>query len=316
MNEERPELSFVVPLFNTGAGLPTLLAAFRSLQLPESWEVVLVDDGSVDETVSAVQKLWSELPTQVTLVELARNYGEHAAVLEGYRHARGEFVVNLDDDLQNPVEEAVRLLRHLRDGSAEVVYARFVEKRHSWLRNAGSRAVNWLATLLMDKPRDLYLSSFRALRRGLVQRIVRHTGPFPYIDGLILQATQRIAQLEVRHEARAHGESGYTWRKLIRLVMNVCFDFSLMPLRVAGVLGLAMCAVGLLVIGEVVLETLFIARKQPGWASLMGVLVTFAGAQLVTLGVIGEYVGRTFLTVSGRPQSVVRTVTIHSPHEP
>lgn len=314
--EATPELSFVVPLYNTGEGLRLLLDAFRSLSLPESWELVLVDDGSVDGTAMAARREVADFPAPVTVVELARNFGEHAAVLEGYRQARGEFVVNLDDDLQNPPGEAVKLVRHLRDSDAEVVYSRYAEKKHHWARNVASWLVNSCATFLLGKPRDLYLSSFRALRRELVGRIVVYRGPYPYVDGLILGATNRIATLEVAHAERSTGRSGYTLRKLIRLALSLLFDFSVMPLRIASVLGMLLCAAGALVLAEVVVETLLVGRRQLGWGSLMGALAVFSGAQLLMLGLIGEYVGRAFLTVSGKPQSLVRTCTRHEKTTP
>lgn len=300
------ELSFVVPLYHTGAGLTPLLDTFRSLSVPESWELVLVDDGSTDGTFMAARQAVADFPAPVTLVELARNFGEHAAVLEGYRHARGEFVVNLDDDLQNPLGEALKLVRHLRESDAEVVYSHYAEKKHHWARNVASWVMNRCATFLLGKPRDLYLSSFRALRRELIERIVVYRGPYPYIDGLILGATNRITTLEVSHAERRDGKSGYTLRKLIRLAMSLLFDFSVMPLRIASVLGCLLCALGVLILAVVVIETVFVGPRQLGWGSLMGGLAVFSGAQLLMLGLIGEYVGRAFLTVSGKPQSLVR----------
>ena len=309
MHDRSPVVSFVVPMFNTGSALPALVAAFQSLNLEEPWELILVDDGSADGTARQANAALSELGARVTVVELARNFGEHAAVLEGMRHTKGEFVITLDDDLQNPLEEAVRLLRHLQRSDAEVVYASYSHKQHHWLRNLGSRLINTLATVLLEKPRELYLASFRALRRALVLRIVAYEGPYPYIDGLILGATNRIERLEVAHAPRASGQSGYTMRKLVRLAMNVCFDSSIMPLRVASVLGMVLCIVGVLLLGDVLVETWFIRQRQVGWASLMGALTVFSGAQLVMLGLIGEYVGRAFLTASGKPQSLVRKIT-------
>jgi undecaprenyl-phosphate 4-deoxy-4-formamido-L-arabinose transferase len=309
--ESTPELSFVVPLYNTGPGLLPLLDAFRTLALPESWELVLVDDGSTDGTALAVRQAVADFPVPVMVVELARNFGEHAAVLEGYRHARGDCVVNLDDDLQNPPSEAVRLVRHLRESDAEVVYSRYAAKKHPLARNVASWLANCCATFLLGKPRDLYLSSFRAMRRELIERIVVYRGPYPYMDGLILGATNRIATLEVAHAGRRIGRSGYTLRKLIRLALSLLFDFSVMPLRIASVLGVVLCAAGGVVLAEVVVETAWIGRRQIGWGSLMGALAVFSGAQLLMLGLIGEYVGRAFLTVSGKPQSLVRSLMTH-----
>ncbi|MEZ5384630.1 MAG: glycosyltransferase family 2 protein [Prosthecobacter sp.] len=299
----------MIPLFHTGEALERLFAAFRQLRMKRSWELVLVDDGSTDGTAARARTLLADFPGKVRLVELARNFGEHAAVLEAFRHAAGQLVVNLDDDLQNPVEEAVRLLDHLEATGAEVVYSKYEEKKHHWLRNLCSRTANRCASFLLGKPRDLYLSSFRALRRELVERIIQYRGPYPYIDGLIVGATNRIETLTVRHAERVCGKSGYTPRKLIRLALSLLFDFSVMPLRIASVLGVVLCLIGAAVLGEVVVETLLVGRQQAGWASLMGALAVFSGAQLLMLGIIGEYVGRAFLTVSGKPQSLVRCIT-------
>ena len=306
-----PSVSFVVPLFNTGEGLPRLLAAFETLDLDESWELILVDDGSTDGSAQKAAQMIRHIKRPITLVELARNFGEHAAVLQGYRHARGEYVINLDDDLQNPVTEAVKLLRHLQQSGAEVVYSYYETKKHHWFRNIGSRLINRLATWLLGKPQDLYLSSFRALRRCLVDRVVTYHGPYPYIDGLILGATNRIERLQVMHSSRVSGQSGYTLRKIIRLAMSVLFDFSVMPLRIASVLGVTLCFIGIVVLGSVLTEILIFGQRQVGWGSLMGALAVFSGAQLLMLGIIGEYLGRAFLTVSGKPQTLVRVVTVH-----
>lgn len=311
MKDEKPEVSFVVPLHNTGDSLPRLLEAFRTMQINESWELVLVDDGSTDGTAACAGKLLHDFPAPVMLVELARNFGEHAAVLEAYRRSRGRWVVNLDDDLQNPVSEALKLLKHLRESDAEVVYSYYASKRHHWLRNAASWLANRCATLLLGKPRDLYPSSFRALRRELIERIVIYRGPYPYIDGLILGATNRIERLQVEHAERVNGKSGYTPRKLMRLALSLLFDFSVMPLRMASVLGIALCGLGTIILAEVLIETIFVGQRQIGWGSLMGALAVFSGAQLLMLGIIGEYVGRAFMTVSGKPQSLVRSITTH-----
>jgi glycosyltransferase involved in cell wall biosynthesis len=307
-NAEPPEFSFVVPLFQTGDGLPALLSAFRELRVEESWELVLVDDGSSDGTFDRVRDLTAHFPAPVVLVELARNYGEHAAVLEGYRRSRGKWVVNLDDDLQNPLEEAVRLLNHLCTSGAEVVYSSYATKQHSLMRNAASWLANHFATLLLRKPAKLYLSSFRALRRELVERIITYRGPYPYIDGLILGATHHISTLEVRHDPRIQGRSQYSLTRLIRLSLSLLFDFSIMPLRLASVLGVILCLGGAAMLAIVLLEMITVGARQAGWGSLMGALAIFSGAQLLMLGIIGEYVGRAFLTVSGKPQSLVRTM--------
>ena len=310
-NTDTPLVSFVIPLYFTGAGVPRLLDGFRELSVDGGYELILVSDGSTDDTAQRVKEGLAGYPVAVTFVDLARNFGEHAAVLEGFRHARGEFVINLDDDLQNPVSEALKVLRKLQDSQADVVYTWFQTKRHHWARNLGSWLTNRAATFLLGKPKDLYLSSFRGLRRELVQRITTYNGPYPYIDGLILGATNRIERLEVDHHSRDDGQSGYTLRKLVRLWMNMFFNFSIMPLRVASVLGLALFALGLVLLVVVLVDHFYYGLQQAGWASLMAAVSLFSGSQLLILGLLGEYVGRSYLTLSGKPQSLVRSVTRH-----
>ena len=314
MDDPAPlRVSFVVPLYNTGAGLGPLLDAFRALSVTGGFEVVLVNDGSPDGTGERVPDLLPGLPFAVTFVDLARNFGEHAAVMEGFRHCRGAAVVNLDDDLQNPLSEALRLLEHLEQSGADVVYAQYAEKRHHVLRNLGSWFNDVAATLVLGKPRRLYLCSFRAHRRELIGRLLCYRGPYPYIDGLILGATDRIATLEVAHAERRDGSSGYTLRKLVRLWMNMFFNFSIMPLRAASVLGLLLCVAGLAGVVAVFVEWGYGSSGVPGWASLMTAVALFSGCQLLMLGVIGEYLGRTYLTVSGKPQSLVRRIVTMTP---
>ncbi len=305
------ELSFVIALYNTGPTLSRLLEAFQKLDCRHAWELVLVDDGSTDDTAVRLNHLPPDFPAPITCVRLARNYGEHAAVLEGCRRSVGKYVVCLDDDLQNPPAEALRLAEHLISSGADVAYSFYEEKKHHWFRNLGSRVVNACASYLLNKPKDLYLSSFRALRRELLERITVYRGPYPYIDGMILGATDRITRLKVSHAGRYSGKSGYTPRKLVRLALTMLCDFSVMPLRIASVLGVLLCLLGLAIVAEVVLEMALLGRRQAGWASLMGALTVFSGAQLLMLGIIGEYVGRAFLTISGKPQSFVRSVEHH-----
>ncbi len=317
LSSPTPLVSFVVPLYFTGGdGVVKLLDAFRLLPIQGGYEVVLVNDGSTDGTAARVREIMPTMPVPVVFVDMARNFGEHAAVLEGFRHARGKYVINLDDDLQNPVSEALKLLDHIQKTGADVVYAYYEEKQHHWFRNLGSALTGRIATLLLDKPRDLYLCSFRAHSRALIDRLTRYTGPYPYIDGLILGATNRIERLLVRHEAREDGQSGYTLRRLLRLWANMFFNFSIMPLRVANLLGTILCLFGILTLIAVLLEKLLWGVSQGGWTSIMATISIFSGSQLVILGVIGEYVGRTYMTLSGKPQSLVREVLSHTVSTP
>jgi glycosyltransferase involved in cell wall biosynthesis len=304
----RPALSFVIPLYYSAETIGPLVNEIAGLTIAGGHELVLVNDGSRDETAARCRELLKNARIPVTFVNHARNFGEHNAVISGYRHAQGAYIVNLDDDGQNPPAEAVRLWEHAVRERLDVVYGHYSEKQHSGWRNLGSWFTNRLTDWLLDKPKGFYLSSFRCVSAFVAQEVARHESPFPYIDGLILQVTQEVGAIEVRHAARTAGQSGYNLRRLVRLWVSTFVNFSIMPLRLATLLGLLMAVGGILGLGFVFYLRLTNKGPDYGWGTLMGVLLVFSGTQLVILGLIGEYLGRMFLTVNRRPQSVVRSV--------
>lgn len=308
MSHPAPALSFVIPLYNSKDTIGGLVRDIAGLKVEGGLEIVLVNDGSRDGTAAVCRELVRSAGVPVTYVEHARNFGEHNAVLTGYRHARGTYIVNLDDDGQNPPAEAARLWDHAKAEGLDVVFGHYATKRHAAWRNIGSWFTNRVTDWALEKPPGFYLSSFRCVTAMVAHEVGKHTGPYPYIDGLILQVTQRIGSLEVRHEERAAGASGYTLRRLVRLWISAWVNFSVLPLRVATVLGLAMAGAGLIGFGWVVYLRLTDNGPAFGWGSIMAALLVFSGTQLALLGLIGEYIGRMFLTVNRRPQAVVREV--------
>ncbi|CAN5805483.1 glycosyltransferase family 2 protein [soil metagenome] len=308
-----PALSFVIPLYNSAATIAALVRDIEGLVVEGGHEIVLVNDGSADGTTELCRELVRSARVPITLVEHARNFGEHNAVLTGWRHARGAHIVNLDDDGQNPPAEAVRLWRHAQANHLDVVFGHYEVKQHSVWRNLGSRLTNRMTDWALDKPPGFYLSSFRCVSAFVVQQVATYAGPYPYLDGLLLQVTQRIGSLTVRHEARTAGTSGYTFRRLVRLWLSAWLNFSVLPLRVATLVGLVTAAIGLVVFALVVI--LWFQDRGPayGWGWVMASVLIFSGTQLVMLGLIGEYLGRMFLTINQRPQAVVREVLASDP---
>ena len=302
----RVGLSIVVPVYRGANSIGTLVAALSQLHPAGGIEVVLVNDGSPDNSAEKCQELVRSASIPLIYIEHSRNYGEHNAVMTGLRHARGDYVITMDDDLQNPPEEAVKLYDHARLGGWDVVYTRYAEKKHAGWRNLGSRFANQVADWLLDKPKGLYLSSFRCMSKLVVQAVTQYNGPYPYVDGLIMQITQRIDSIEVRHLPRAEGQSNYNLRRLVRLWLNLATSFSLAPLRVASFAGAGMAALGALGAVGVIAEALISRATPSGWASTMTVLLLVGGVQSMILGVLGEYVGRTFLSANGKPQGTIR----------
>lgn len=303
------ELSFVIPVYNGAATIGDVVEriheSFRDLSL----EVVLVDDGSADDSEQVCLGLAEGSPETVRFLHLARNFGEHNAVLAGLNHSRGAYVAILDDDGQNPPEEVRRMYAEIRSKGFDVVFGRYREKRHSWSRNAGSWFNDRMANFMLKKPPELYLSSFKVLSRFTVDQIIQYHGAFPYIDGLILRATRNLGQVEVEHREREGSVSNYTPRKLFFLWLNMFLNFSIAPLRVAVLLGVCTSVFSLLIMAGIVVDKLYINPGVTiGIPTVMVLIVFFAGVQLVILGAIGEYLGRLFLDYSKTPQFVVRYV--------
>ncbi|MEO5896305.1 MAG: glycosyltransferase [Vicinamibacterales bacterium] len=302
-------LTFVIPLYNSADTIAPLVREIEGLSVAGGHEIVLVNDGSADRTSEICRELLRSARIPITVVEHARNFGEHNAVLTGWRHARGTHIVNIDDDGQNPPGEAIRMWEHAQSSGLDVVYGHYDIKRHSPWRNVGSWFTNLLMDMALDKPKNFYLSSFRCVSAFAAGQVASaYSGPYPYIDGLLLQVTQRVGSLAVRHDERRAGASGYTLRRLIRLWLSAWMNFSVLPLRAATVLGFLIAAAGVAAFGVVFL--LWYAQRGPayGWGWVMSAFLVFSGTQLVMLGLIGEYVGRMFLTINQRPQSVVREV--------
>jgi len=305
MDESAPHLSIVVPLFNAARTLPALYQEIAALEVSGGLELILVNDGSRDETEAIALKMTRESRIPMTFLSLSRNFGEHNAVLAGLRAVSGHYVVTMDDDLQNPPSEALKLLATAEAEKRDVVFAIYGRKGHSWWRNAGSRLTNLIADFVVEKPRGLYLSSFRCMSRFVADEVAKSRNPYPYIDGLIFQVTQNAGTVQVRHVERGAGDSGYNLRKLIRLWISMLINVSILPLRLMTFAGLIASALGFLAVIEVILERLF-HQTPTGWSSLMAAMLLLSGTQLLLLGILGEYVGRIYLGISEKPQSVVR----------
>jgi undecaprenyl-phosphate 4-deoxy-4-formamido-L-arabinose transferase len=305
-------LSVVIPVYRAARTIgPLVHELVETLAAQYTLEVVLVNDASPDASAAVCRSLAANLPC-VKFLNLSRNFGEHNAVMAGLRHASGDYIVIMDDDFQNPPCEVPRLVDEIQKGY-DVVYSHYQVKQHHALRNLASRANDWCAAILLDKPRDLYLSSFKALSRFVVDELVKYDGPYPYIDGLILRFTRHYSRVRVAHQPRREGRSGYTLRKLFALYLNMFTHSSILPLRLASYAGLLAAIAGLLLAVVFIIDRLYHPDVPAGWASVIVSLFIVGGVQLFALGMIGEYLGRLYLTQNGRQQYVIREKVNCSP---
>lgn len=301
------KLSIVIPVYNAEKTIELLCKSLIELYSERfGLEIVLVNDFSLDNSDELCKRLQSDYNEIVTYIRLSRNFGEHNAVMAGLNYTTGDYVVIIDDDMQNPPEEVINLVNEILKGY-DVVYTRYPSKRHNVFRNLGSRFNDKVANILLKKPVDLYLSSFKIMNRFVVNEIVKYTGPDPYIDGIILRTTRNIGVVEVEHKHREVGKSGYTAGKLVSIWGNAAVSFSLLPLRIFGIIGFLMVTTG-----SVYGVIKYIGGGKPFELTEFETLVSFGfffrGLLMTAVGLVGEYVGRIYLFLNREPQFVIREI--------
>jgi len=307
-------VSVVIPVYNAEATIADLVQALIGrLGQEHDLQIVLVDDASSDRSAGICRELAEALPQIVTFARLTRNFGEHNAVMAGLNLARGTQVVVMDDDFQNPPDEVPRLLEALQRGF-DVVYCRYPGRQSSPFRNLASFLNGTMARVVLDKPANLYLSSFKAMNHFLVREVVASKTPHPYLDALILRVTRNIGIIEARHDPRREGRSGYTLRKLAALWGNMVVSYSLIPLRAMSLAGLVMTLIGIFSVLSMLVRDLAPRIVDPSdLDQLTAVSTFFRGIQLLATGTVGEYIGRIYLKLDQEPQFVIRELRDSGP---
>ena len=301
-------VSCVIPCYHSEHTLPQVVRDIQAVfaTRPDyDYEIILVNDNPPDATWQVIETMVRENP-RIHGICFSRNFGQHAALMAGYRHVRGGIVVSLDDDGQNPPSEMFRLIDAM-DETHDLVYANYTEKHHSHIRNLGSRLTNRMFSWMLGKPKDLYLASYYAARRFVIDEMVRCESPFPFVDGLALRSTTHYLNVPMDHLDRAEGKSGYTLSGLFRLWTNAFTSFSVKPLRIATFTGCVSSVSGVL-LGLILILRKLILRDDvdAGWTSLMAMMLILSGILMMMLGLIGEYVGRIFVTMNRSPQYVIK----------
>lgn len=303
---EKEMVSFVIPCYRSEQTISKVVEEIGSTMeklKKYEYEIVLVNDCSPDNTFSVIRSLCQK-DSRITGINLAKNFGQHAALMAGFRQVRGDIVVCLDDDGQTPPDEAGKLLEKIDEG-ADVVYARYDHKQHSAFRNWGSHINELMTRVMLKKPKDLYISSYFAAKRFIIDEVTRYENSYPYVIGLVLRATRNIVNVDVHHREREIGTSGYTLKKLLGLWMNGFTAFSIQPLRMATFCGGVCACIGFLYGLYTIIKRLINPDVPAGFSALMAALVFIGGMLMLMLGLIGEYIGRIYITLNNSPQYVV-----------
>ena len=300
------KISFVIPCYRSEKMIGKVIEEINTTMkgMPQyTYEVVLINDCSPDNTFEAIKDLAAQYPF-VKGINLARNFGQHAALMAGFRHVSGDVIVCLDDDGQTPADEVGKLLAKIEEGE-DVVYAQYEHKQHSAFRNLGSKVNEIMTRFMLGKPKELYISSYFAARRFVIEDVIRYENSYPYVIGLVLRVTKRISNVTVNHREREEGTSGYTLKKLLGLWFNGFTAFSVKPLRIATVMG-GVSAFGGFAYGlYTMLKKLILPDVPVGFSALMSAIVIFGGMIMLMLGLIGEYIGRIYISLNSAPQYVI-----------
>jgi undecaprenyl-phosphate 4-deoxy-4-formamido-L-arabinose transferase len=298
------KLTIVVPVYRSATILPVLVETIQqemyNANLQNDFEVLLDNDASPDSSGQVIHRLAKQYPF-VRGISLRRNFGQHNATMAGLNHAIGNIIVIMDDDLQHPPKAVIKMIKAL-DGGHDVCYVRYLNRQHAlWKR--------LIATHLLGKPKDLYLSSFKAVRKEVVAEVIKYDGPYAYLDGLILDVTQSITNIDVEHQPRHEGEGNYNFRRSLSLWFKMATSFSVIPLRLATYLGFAITGFSVMMICYVIILKMLHPDISAGWTSLIATILLIGGVQTMCIGIIGEYLGRAYLKLNGKPQFVVAHYT-------
>lgn len=310
-------LSIVVPVYRSAPILPrlveTIAAEMKAEGLSDSFELILVNDCSPDNSWHVIQTLAAAHPF-VKGITLRRNVGQHNAIMAGLHQVSGDYVVLMDDDLQHPPSAIADIVKALAGGH-DACYTNYLNRQHAAWKKLGSWFNDRMATLLLGKPKGLYLSSFKGIRREIADEVVHYDGPYTYIDGLILDVTRSITTVDIEHQARFEGESNYTFGKLVSLWLKMATSFSVFPLRLATYAGFGLAVLSLVMIVVVIVQKIMFPELPRGWASTIATILFIGGIQTLCIGMVGEYLGRTYLKLNRKRQFVIGSTTWKKPGE-
>lgn len=301
------KISFIIPCYRSADTVGTVITEIEQTlcnQPQYEYEIIAVNDQSPDSVYDVLSAL-AVNKQYLKVIDLAKNQGKHAALMAGYAYATGDIIVSLDDDGQCPLDHLWELLKPLDEGY-DIAIAKYPQKKQSAFKNFGSKVNALMSQVLIGKPKDLYLSNFAAMKRFVCEEIVRYKHAYPYVDGLILRTTTNICNVPMEERERISGSTGYTFIKSLKLWLNGFTAFSVKPLRIASLAGLCCTGIGVLYGVYIIIRKMLNPAVPAGYSSIMAVLLFIGGMIMLMLGMIGEYIGRIYISINNSPQYVIR----------
>lgn len=303
-------VSIVIPCYNSEQSIRevVLLIDDEMKKINQSYEIILVNDGSHDNTFIEIKNICMKY-SNVIGINLSRNFGQHNAIMAGlhYTSKESEYVIFLDDDLQTHPSQIIKLMEKIQAGY-DVVYGTYAEKMHSFFRNLGSKFNSWTIRLLTDRPKHIKTSSFWIAKKYICDEIIKYKSSYPFLSGLVFRITHNVGNVRVEHFQRKYGKSNYNLKRLIKL-WSTLLNFSVVPLRISMILGSILGILGIFATVLIIIKKFLNPDVPVGWSSIMATMFVLSGINLIFMGIIGEYIGRIFMASNDKPQFIVKEIT-------
>ena len=270
-------------------------------------EILLVNDGSQDNSWDVIKSLALK-NKNVKAIDFVKNYGQHNAIMCGFKYATGSYIITMDDDLQNPASEIVKLINKIKGSDFDLVFGQFKQKQHTFFRRLGSKVVSYLNEKIFQKPKSITITNFRIIRIDLIKRVLNHRTAYPYVPGLLLMYASNVCNVMVEHAPREFGKSNYTLRKIISLTSRLLINYSSYPLRLISSIGLFVAIISFLMSVVYLMQGYFYGSQVPGWTTIVVLISFFGGFIIALLALIGEYLARILVQLSGDKMYHVKEV--------
>lgn len=294
------EYSIIIPVYQSQEIIRTTVEKILAIIVENklSAEVILINDGSKDNSWNIIKSLALK-NKNVRAFDFVKNYGQHNALMCGFRYATGSYIITMDDDLQNPASELLKLINKIKNSDFDLVFGKFKQKQHTLFRKLGSKIVSYLNEKIFQKPKWITITNFRIIRSDLIKRVLNHRTAYPYVPGLLLMYASNICNVSVEHAPRRVGKSNYTLRKITSLTSRLLINYSSYPLRLISLIGLFVATISFLMSVTYLIHGHLYGSQVPGWTTLVVLISFFGGFIIALLALIGEYLARILIQMSG-----------------